>query len=39
VFVVLFTLVVIALSLYTLMALLEKRLLHWRNKSGQGQGI
>jgi NitT/TauT family transport system permease protein len=30
VFVVLFTLVVIALSLYALIALLEKRLLHWR---------
>ena len=35
VFVVLFTLVVIALSLYGLIALLEKRTLRWRTKSQQ----
>jgi NitT/TauT family transport system permease protein len=35
VFVVLFTLVVIALTLYGLMALLEKRMLRWRNNKNQ----
>jgi NitT/TauT family transport system permease protein len=39
VFVVLFTLVVIALSLYALIALLEKRLLHWRNKARRNEGF
>lgn len=38
VFVVLFTLVVIALSLYALIALLEKRMLHWRNNTQLKQG-
>ncbi len=38
VFVVLFTLVVIALSLYALIALLEKRLLHWRSNMRPNQG-
>lgn len=38
VFVVLFTLVIIALSLYGLIALLEKRLLRWRVK-GQQNGV
>lgn len=37
VFVVLFTLVIIALSLYGLIALLEKRLLHWRSYARQSQ--
>ena len=39
VFVVLFTLVVIALSLYALIAVLEKRMLHWRNYSRHNQGV
>ena len=39
VFVVLFTLVVIALSLYGLVALLEKRLLHWRTRTQQGKNL
>ena len=39
VFVVLFTLVIIALSLYALIALLEKRMLRWRNKTQQNRMV
>jgi NitT/TauT family transport system permease protein len=39
VFVVLFTLVIIALTLYGLVALLEKRLLHWRSRARQGNNV
>ncbi len=39
VFVVLFTLVIIALSLYGLIALLEKRLLRWRAKGQQNRVV
>lgn len=39
VFVVLFALVIIALSLYALIALLEKRMLHWRTQAQQNQAV
>ena len=39
VFVVLFTLVIIALSLYALIALLEKRMLRWRTDTQQKQRV
>lgn len=39
VFVVLFTLVIIALTLYGLVALLEKRLLHWRTRAQHGNNV
>jgi NitT/TauT family transport system permease protein len=39
VFVVLFTLVFIALSLYALIALLEKRMLRWRTDSQQNHRV